>query len=155
MMVRAPQADDWNRILDVANASVGDVPNAGLQDKWLGNRRDFDGGVQDHFVVTEDGSVVGYGAIENAPDAPPDAYRVFIVAAPTTLARIGDEMYGRAAGLLARRRAAASWFVEYAADARFVTFIQSWGYTETRRFVHDGRQLVVMSKQHTDESIQT
>ena len=85
MMVRAPQADDWNRILDVANASVGDVPNAGPQDKWLGNRRDFD----------------------------------------------------------------------YAADARFVTFIQSWGYTETRRFVHDGRQLVVMSKHHTDESIQT
>lgn len=146
---RAPEETDWSSILALAERSVADVPGAPPQNEWLTNRQGFAAvGEQHHFVVCRAGAMVGYGAVEHAPDAPAGAYRMFVVTAPDDLPTVGLAIYTRAGEILDDVRASASWFVEYSDAARLNEFISARGYTATRRFRHGGADLVVLSKRH-------
>ncbi|MGB8412192.1 MAG: hypothetical protein WCE23_05140 [Candidatus Binatus sp.] len=59
--LRAPGDDDWPAILDLAELSLAELPNAPSQHEWLNNRRSFtpSDGVQQHFVATSGERIVG------------------------------------------------------------------------------------------------
>ena len=148
-----PSGSDWAEILRLANASVADVPGAGPQDEWLANRRSFAeahasaGGVQRHFVARDaSGRVRGYGAVEHDPQAPEDAFRLFVVTEPSDLGSVGARILGHALEALADLGARSAWFTEYAADSRLVGFVRGHGFEEARRFDWRGAELLVLEK---------
>jgi hypothetical protein len=146
---RAPRDEDWETVLALANRSVGDVDVAPPQDEWLANRRAFaKGGEQHHFVAVIGATVVGYGALEHAPEAAPGSYRLFVVTAPAELDSVGVRIFERETTLLEELGATASWFVEYVDDRRLNEFIRARGYTEARRISHEGVPLVVLARDH-------
>jgi|TARA_Y100000310_G_scaffold336490_1_gene421159 hypothetical protein len=151
MKFRPPTDNDWPVIWEIANQSVADVPGAGVQDEWLVNRRGFsEHGFQHHFVLTDHGSVLGYGSVERASDAPPDIYRIFVVTAPEHLQECGARIFDRAERKLMELSAVESRLVEYAEDHRLGSFLLARGYTEVREFQLDsGQQAVVLSKDYT------
>ena len=127
---------------------MADVPGAGTQDEWLRNRREFPAhGYQYDIVLADAGRVLGYGAAEQAADAPPAAYRLFVVTRPEYLGDDGLEIYEHLERHLLDRGAAAAWFVEYAQDRRLVPFILGLGYVKTRRIqLASAAEAVVLSK---------
>lgn len=147
-LLRTPLESDWPAIHAIANRSVAAVADAGDQAEWLRNRRSFsDRGWQFHCVVDEQGMIAGYGAMERDERAPRGQYRLFVVTEPDRLDEVGDTILRRLEQLLDERDAAGSWFVEYAADARLIRFLEQRGYTESRRFVlPTGQPAIVLTK---------
>jgi N-acetylglutamate synthase-like GNAT family acetyltransferase len=150
-MFEAPASEDWPTILQLANTSVANVPPAGQQDEWLTNRQDFaskPGAVQRHFVArdSESGRVVGYGSLEHDPQAPADAFRLFVVTDPADLESIGNELLEHALSQLDRLGAKTAWFTEYADDTSLLGFARARGFEPVRSFDWRGSELLVLEK---------
>jgi hypothetical protein len=143
---REPTDEDWPAILVLANRSVEGVPGAGPQNDWLRNRRQYDcsRGVRRLFVAVGSPGILGYGALESAAPSQPNGYRIFIATAPEDRDRVTEEL----AALDARE----AWFIEYAADEKFLSFIRAGGFRKVRSFrLESGTELVVLTKRlHTD-----
>src|SRR5687767_3751647 len=120
---------DWPAILALATRSVAHIPEAGAQDQWLDNRRNFDRTRrrQWRYVDTRDGAIVGYGGVETDTRG---EYRVFIVCAPSDLGDVGERLYQHALAILAQTDATRVWFTEHAADAPLREFAEARGFCE-------------------------
>ena len=131
-MLRDVAPDDWPEILELANASVAHVPEAGPQDEWYDNRRAFDAAnrVQAQYVFDEDGVLVGYGAVESAQHG---EFRMFIVTESPRLPQVGEALYRKALSILAQQNAVRVWFTEYAGDAPLIDFARAHGFVEVQR----------------------
>lgn len=81
------------------------------------------------------------------PTALPDAFRLFIVAAPPDLSSVGAELLEHAFAQLRDVGAQRAWFTEYAADAALVEFVRSRAFEEVRRFPWEEVELVVLERQ--------
>lgn len=150
MHIRAPVDTDWPRISALAEASVADVLATGTQDEWVANRRKPVATEQHHFVLADAHDVVGYGALEKAPDAPGGLYRMFVVTSPNDLQVIGHEVFEELQSLAMRRGVLRSCFIEYAGDVRLRDFLCARGYEITRTFsVEQNTSLVMFEKSHT------
>ena len=143
---RPPTRIDWPVILALANRASARVPGAGKQDEWLANRQAFAKlGHQDHLVLEIYGQIQGYGSIERTEHAPPQAYRLFVVAAPEALDTYGAAILDRQMDLLGQAAATAAWFVEFAADQHLLAFILARGFHISERFQLDsGVEAVVL-----------
>jgi len=147
--LRAPQEGDWPAVLELANASVASLPEAGTQEEWLQNRRGFDprGGVQHHLVSVRGGVVLGYGAIESGAGPDPSSYRMYVVTRPELYATVGEQLYQALIGALRQRGATEAWLIEYVGDRAALPFVLERGFREHRRMtLPDGREAVVVSR---------
>jgi len=144
--LREPRETDWPAILSLANRSVRAVAGAGSQEEWLRNRQ-RPAPLRRHFVAVETGGLVGYAAVESQFDQVENGFRLFVVASPERIAEIGASLYGRIEALLLELGAAEAWFIEYASDQPFLSFLAERGFKEVRSFrLEDGVECVVLSK---------
>jgi N-acetylglutamate synthase-like GNAT family acetyltransferase len=144
--LREVRDDDWPAILALANRSVAEVAGAGPQDEWLRNRR-RPKPVRRELVAEGAAGVVGYVAVESEFDRVPDGFRVFVVTSPDALRVRGAALLERALGELAALRAREAWFVEYASDLRFLSFLEGHGFERVRSFrLESGSECLVLRK---------
>jgi len=125
---------------------VAHVPGVGGQDEWLHNRRHFDTahGTQVQFAAEdpESGALLGYGAIEAAPE-----FRLFVVTLPELLPTVGELLYERGVALLREAGAPRVWFTEYSADRTLLSFARAHGFGDARRFpLPDGLEATSLVK---------
>ena len=144
--LRRVRDSDWPAILEIANASVAHIPEAGTQEEWHHNRRYFDPayGAQQQFVAVDEESdaILGYGAIESSPE-----FRVFVVTLPESIPTVGELLYERALTLLGEAGAERVWFTEYATDSALLTFARSHGFRDARSFtLSDGAEAMTLVK---------
>src|SRR5260370_42346040 len=98
--LREPGDDDWPAILDLAERSLTEFPNAPSQLEWLNNRRSFSpsDGIQQHFIATAGEQIVGYAGIEhrikttNGRNPVDGVYRLFVVVAPSARTTLGTKL---------------------------------------------------------------
>jgi hypothetical protein len=151
---REPTDEDGPAILVLANRSVEGVPGAGPQNDWLRNRQQYDcsRGVRRHFVAVGSLGILGYGTVESAAPSQPNGYRIFIATTPEDRDEVGARLYDRVTEELAALDAREAWFIEYAADEKFLSFIRARGFRKVRSFrLESGTELVVLTKRlHTD-----
>ena len=147
-ILRSVRDDDWDGILALATASVAHVPEAGSQEEWHRNRRQFDerAHVRRQFVAVppEDGSLLGYGAVESQTARD---FRLFVVTRPNHLATVGALLYDRAMRSLYDLGARGAWCTEYARDEPLLEFFRARDFREVRRFpVAPGVDAVTLAK---------
>lgn len=142
--LREPSAADWPSILELANASLAEIPHAPPQDEWLANRRAYlQGGRRHHVVAVEDGHVVGYAAAEHALHQPQGEYRVFVVAMPAARETLGTYLLREILRYLRTMNAQTVRMLEYEADAGFLAYLESRGFARRRTFtLADGTAIV-------------
>ena len=146
IQLRKPTAADWPAILAQADAALP-WDRTGNRE-WLENRKRF-AGRRRHYLaqMVPSGEVVGYGAVEEGPEA--GTFRVFVVTDPASLrAEVGEMLYERLAAELDELGAQLAWAREYARDRDIITFFAERGFVEHRRFTPAGyEEMVVMGKQ--------
>lgn len=150
MTLREPTDSDWDRILELANESVSEVPAAGTQEEWLHNRRNFKG-EQHHYVYVddEDGIIKGYCAVERAADDPERHWRLFVVTKIDDLTTIGETMFAKLDAILEQANVGRSRFVEHSTNQILGRFIRNHGYREVRRFdMKEGGEAAIFEKFH-------
>jgi len=142
---REPIERDWPAIARLADVAVEHVDGAPEQSAWVRARIDFEG-ERVHIVAERRGELVGYGAIEWRPGDPERQSRCFIVLSSRRDIDVADELFNvlrlRAEGRGDERL----WLREYAADERLIAFFESRGFEITRRYEHEGRALVTLSR---------
>jgi L-amino acid N-acyltransferase YncA len=120
---------DFDAILAIADAAVPFDPEGNRN--WLEQRRAFDGAtrVRRHYVVEEDGRLVGYGAIEQQ-SADSTSFRIYVV---PTLFGSGVEglLYDRLLADLCHLHARHVWVREYAHDQNVRAFFAARGFRQT------------------------
>ena len=135
---REPSAPDWPSILEIANESVVEEPDAGPQDPWLANRRAFDEqpGRRHHFVAIggEAGEVLGYGAVEWREDLGEGTWRLFVVTRNEHLDSVGAALYDRALDALSQENAQRIVFLEYERCRAIGAFAAARGLEVTGSF---------------------
>jgi N-acetylglutamate synthase-like GNAT family acetyltransferase len=148
LRIREPHETDWPAILALANESVAHISSAGSQQEWLRNRRSFDRsqGVQQQLIMEASGAPVGYAALECRDLVKLRSFRLFVVCAPQWLETAGEHLYAELQSRLAKLGATDVWFQEYAANAEFITFARRRGFSERRRFVFQGTEIIVLAK---------
>lgn len=133
--LREPSSADWPRILELANASLAEIPNAPRQDEWLANRRAYlQGGKRHHVVALEGGRVVGYAAAEHAIHALPGEFRIFVVVPPSARETLGTYLLRELRRFLLTANAATIRMLEYEADSAFIAFLQARGFVHRKTF---------------------
>lgn len=150
LQLRAPVEGDWPALLDLANRSLAGVEGATGQDLWVANRRSFSerAGLQQHWVAEDpaSGEILGYVAVERRSEREPGV-RVFVVTEPTLRDDVGGRLLSHALDVARSESAANAWFIEYAADALFLSFLERQGFTEVRRFaLPEGGEACVMNR---------
>ena len=152
LCIRELREGDWPAVLDLANQSVAHIAGAGPQDEWLRNRRSFDPsrGIQYQVIAEASGNPVGYGALESQSPAQPQSFRLFVVTPPRLLATVGEHLYGKLHSRLGELSAAEAWFREYASDASFIEFVRRRGFSERKRFVLQGTELIILANARVD-----
>ncbi len=127
--LREPAAADWPAILKLATASLAQIPNPPPQDEWLANRRAYlQGGRRHHVVALDAGRIAGYAAAEHPLQAPPGAYRLFVVVAPADRETLGTYLLGELQRFLLAEKAVSARLLEYEADADFLAYLQARGF---------------------------
>jgi hypothetical protein len=63
--IRLAHDDDWPAILELANRSLSEMPEAPSQQEWLDNRRSYSPpeGAQQHLVASLGDHLVAYACI--------------------------------------------------------------------------------------------
>jgi len=152
--IRFARDDDWPAILELANRSLSEMPEAPSQREWLDNRRSYSPpeGVQQHFVASSGDYIVGYGCIEHrdSPTSPPPAnkiahaeHRLFVVVAPSDRATVGTRLLQLLGRQLIELNARRAWMMEYEADSRFVSYLGGKGFVrQTSLTLSDGTTAV-------------
>ncbi|HLX36359.1 MAG TPA: GNAT family N-acetyltransferase, partial [Candidatus Binataceae bacterium] len=137
----------WPAILDLANRSIEQMPDAPRQDEWMKNRRSFvaSDGSQEHFVASVVERIVGYAAIERRNNAPAGIYRLFVVVEPSNRANFGTILFAELRKRLLRLGAHSAWMMEFEADAGFIAYLEGMGFRRTKPVVIDGRVAVEMT----------
>ena len=146
--LREPDEADWEALLALANASLAGVPNVPPQNEWARNRKSFPtNGIRRHVVAERERAIVGYAAAEHRANAPADGFRLFVVTRPEDRRALSYTLIQWLEAQLDEIGAATAWFIEYAADTAFRSYLESKGYPETRRIVlPDGNEAVIMSR---------
>ena len=133
--LREPTESDWPAILQLANASLADMPNAPPQDEWLANRRAFlVPGRRHHLVAFEAGRAAGYAAAEHPLHAPDGEYRVFVVVAPSARDTLATYLLRELRRHLVKANASTIRMLEYETDAGFLRFLQAHGFVHRKTF---------------------
>ncbi len=128
LVFRFPEDSDWPQILCLANESVGHLSGVGDQAAWLANRRGFPSErCREHFVAIEDGSIAGYGAMEELP-GDNLRFRLFVVTPPSMRVHVGDSLIRRLLSRLDVCGAIEARFQENAADEGFIAFLKAHGF---------------------------
>ena len=149
MTIRFREVDktDWNIITWLASDDVQEADNHGAGDVWVQNRLGFTGDRRD-AVAEVDGRIEGYCAIERAPDAPMDAWRIFIVADwDEGNAALHEALFEKACAMLADVQAKQAWLRELTGDARLIQFVTDHGFAPVKRYVFDGREMVNLERE--------
>jgi hypothetical protein len=137
LSVRDVRAADWDAIPHLAAGAVAHVADAGEQDEWCRNRREFarDRGVQRQYVVEDSArTIVGYGAVECVDGE----FRLFIVTRPEALTTAGEALYRTGIRILRELGAESVSLTEYANDTPLLAFAADRGFRERRRFALPG-----------------
>lgn len=144
--LREPTATDWPAILQLANASLTDMPNAPPQDEWLANRRAYlQGGKRHHVVAVDEGRIAGYAAAEHALQSTPGEFRVFVVVPPADRETLGVYLLGELRRYLIRENASFIRMLEYEANSAFLAFLSGRGLVHRKTFaMADGVPLADM-----------
>lgn len=148
VMLRAPRDDDWPAILRLAELSLSEMAAAPNQQEWLLNRRSFSpaNGFQEHFVALTEDRVVGYAAVERRLQAADGEYRLFVVVPPSERTTLGSSMLAMLRERMNALGARVAWMVEYQADAGFLSFLESKGFTKARSYhLDDGTAVVTLT----------
>jgi hypothetical protein len=143
--IRMPCEEDWRAILNLANQSLIEVPDAPSQQEWLENRRSYSPseGIQRHIVATSGDQIVGYACIEHrdnfklhppAINAPHGEYRLFVVVAPSDRSTLGTRLLKLLGRQLIELGALRAWTTEYEADAHFVSYLERMGFVRQTSF---------------------
>jgi len=133
--LREPSSADWPKILELANASLAEIPNAPHQDEWLTNRRAYlQGGKRHHVVALEDGRIAGYAAAEHVIHAPPGEFRIFLVVPPSARETLGSYLLRELRRYLLTANAATIRMLEYEADSGFLAYLQARGFVHRKTF---------------------
>ncbi len=150
--LRVPGNDDWPAILALAESSLAELPTVPSQLEWLNNRRSFSpsDGIQQHFVATSDGRIVGYAGVERRNKGPTargaDTYRLFVVVEPSARTTLGTRLFAKLRECLINLGARRAWVLEYEADARFISYLEEMGFARLRSFnPDDGTPLVELT----------
>ncbi len=130
MTFRAPRDDDWAAILNLAELSLGELPNAPSQIEWLNNRRSFSpsDGIQRHFVATSGERIVGYACVEHPIKVADGEYRLWVVMEPSARTTLGTKLLARLRDCLLSVGAHRAKMVEYEADVRFISYLEEMGF---------------------------
>jgi hypothetical protein len=144
--LREPAATDWPAVLQLASASLADMPMAPPQDEWLANRRAYlQGGKRHHVVAVDEGRIAGYAAAEHAIQFAPGEFRVFVVVAPADRETLGTYLLGDIRRYLIRSNARSIRMLEYEADSGFLAFLSGRGFVHRKTFaMADGVPLADM-----------
>lgn len=139
--LRTPTDADWEAILGLAFAAVP-WDTAGNRE-WLDNRRHYSDGRRRHYLAEEHQRVVGYGAIEEGPEA--GVFRMFVVMSAEDVERgIGDVVFERLMTDLNDLDARGIWAREYADEKVIVPFFLAHGFTENTRFTLEGEAEMIV-----------
>jgi hypothetical protein len=137
--------DDWPAILNLANQSHLEIPDASSQQEWLENRRSYSPseGIQRHLVATSGDRIVGYACIEHrdnfkihppAINAPHGEYRLFVVVAASDRSTLGTRLLKQLGRQLIELAALRAWTTEYEADAHFVSYLERMRFVRQTSF---------------------
>ena len=148
--------EDWSAISTLAEASLSEIPPGtpiapGVKE-WLDNRRAFSewGGIQQQFVATVDGRIVGYACAEHPPlwmrhgkDVAGE-YRLFVVVEPSARRTLGSRLLEKLREALISLGARRAWFQEYEKDSGLISFLEEKGFVRAASFrtIEDGTRLV-------------
>jgi GNAT superfamily N-acetyltransferase len=146
--MRAPADDDWPAILELAQLSLAELPNAPSQQEWLNNRKSFSpsDGIQRHFVATSGERIVGYGCIEHRNQTAPGVYRLFVVVPPSQRTTIGIRLLAKLREILIDVGARRGRVLEYEADAGFISFLEGMRFARSTNFkLDDGTPVVELT----------
>ncbi len=147
LLLRDVNQDDWPAIFQVAMQAV---PHAGEENReWWHNRQqiDEDEQIRIHVVAEDENrSVVGYGAIEQGPEA--DMYRMFIVGVPDVIqSGLGDQLYDYLMSDLLELKPWLVWIQEETLDP-IVDFFRGKVFLERTRFtLENSREAIVLYKE--------
>jgi hypothetical protein len=137
---------DWPAILRVANEALPQAPdgNAG----WVDARKTFDTAKRQrrHHVAEAEGQIIAYGGVEETGDG---RWRMFVVMSADRLRNgTGDTMLRQLLQDIHELGGSVAWLREQADDVRFLEFLLTRGFVETKRFVvrdgggYDGVEVV-------------
>jgi GNAT superfamily N-acetyltransferase len=148
--------EDWSAISTLAEASLSEIPPGtpiapGVKE-WLDNRKAFSewGGIQQQFVATVDGRIVGYACAEHPPlwmrhgkDVAGE-YRLFVVVEPSARRTLGSRLLEKLREALISLGARRAWFQEYEKDSGLISFLEEKGFVRAASFrtIEDGTRLV-------------
>jgi GNAT superfamily N-acetyltransferase len=143
--------EEWSAITSLAETSLAEMPMAPSVKEWLDNRKSFSasGGVQQQFVATSSGRIVGYACAEHPPvwmrnsDSAAGQYRLFMVVEPASRTTLGSRLLERLRELLIDVKARRAWFQEYEADTGLILFLEGRGFARASTFqIEDGTRIV-------------
>ena len=133
--LREPTNADWPAILQLANASLGEMPGAPPQDEWLANRRAFlVPERRHHLVAIEDSHIAGYVCAEQPVQAPPGEYRIFVVVLPPARETLGTHLLRQLHRFLLKANARTIRVLEYEADSNFLSYLRGRGFVYRKTF---------------------
>lgn len=146
--------EEWTAISSLAELSLAEMRVAPGVKEWLDNRKAFleAGGIQEQFVATFEGRIVGYGSVEHPPawmrnkkDAAGE-YRLFAVIEASARRTLGARLLARLRESLINLGGRRAWFQEYEADAGFISFLEEKGFSRKSSFgIEDGTRIVRLS----------
>lgn len=130
--VRPVKAEDYQAILQVADAAVPFDPQGNRS--WLRARQAFDETAHSrrHYVLEHDGQIVGYGGLEEQGGGP-HRYRLYVVTDPQRLENAGRALFERLRQAAIPLGARTLWVREYARDEALLEFFQQRRFAETGR----------------------
>ena len=143
---RPLREDDWPAILDLANRSLAEMPDALDQREWMENRRSFADGVPRHFIATSRERIIGYACIERRNTATDGWYRLFVVVEPSARATLGRLLFGKLRERLISLDARHAWMMEFEADVGFIAYLEGIGFVKGRTIdLGDGNRAVQLT----------
>ncbi|MDX1687471.1 MAG: GNAT family N-acetyltransferase [Candidatus Promineifilaceae bacterium] len=130
--VRPVKDEDYQAILEVADAAVPFDPRGNRS--WLRSRQAFDDTAHSrrHYVLEEDGQIIGYGGLEQQGGGP-HRYRLYVVTAPERLEDAGSTLFERLRQAAIPVGARTLWVREYARDEGLLDFFRQRGFAESGR----------------------
>ena len=148
IVFRSPRNDDWPAILELAELSLAELPDAPSQLEWLNNRKSFStsDGIQQHFVATSAERIVGYACIEHRDKTAAGEFRLWMVVAPPARKSLGTTLLAKLRECLLSVDARRARLVEYEADGAFISYLEAIGFVRRNSFnLDDGTRAVELS----------